>query len=133
MRAQQSLWTAHQGWTGSSGGSADLLLAFGGTRAVTDKKLWNDVLHRHPGAIVLGCSTGGEIHGSDVLDESLSVTSLSFDRTRLKCAEAAVADASDSFDPGKTIGKHLAAADLKTIFILSDATPVNGSNLIRAV
>jgi hypothetical protein len=109
------------------------LLAFGGTSAVTDKSLWNDVLRRHPGAIVLGCSTGGEIHGSDVLDESLSVTSLSFDRTRLKCAEATVENASGSFNAGKTIGQSLAAPDLKTIFLLSDGTRVNGSELIRGV
>jgi len=95
--------------------------------------LWNDVLRRHPGAIVLGCSTGGEIHGADVLDESLSLTSLSFDRTRLKCAEAAVDDASGSFDAGKKIGQSLAAHDLKTIFVLSDGTRVNGSELIRGV
>ena len=56
MRARQSLWTAHQSWTGVSEGPADLLLAFGGTGAVTDKSLWNDVLRRHPGAIVLGCN-----------------------------------------------------------------------------
>jgi hypothetical protein len=133
MRAQQSLWTAQQGWTGKSEGPADLLLAFGGTAAVTDKSMWDDVLRRYPGAIVLGCSTGGEIHGSEVLDESLSLTSLSFDRTRLKSAEAVVEDASDSFGAGKTIGKRLSAPDLKTIFILSDGTRVNGSELIRGV
>ena len=133
MRARQSLWTAQQGWTGKSEGKADLLLAFGGTAAVTDKSRWDDVLRRHPGAIVLGCSTGGEIHGSDVLDESISLTSLSFDRTRLKSAEAAVANAGDSFEAGKKIGKQLAAADLKTIFVLSDGTRVNGSELIRGV
>jgi len=133
MRARQSLWTAQRGWTGKSEGKADLLLAFGGTAAVTDKSRWDDVLRRHPGAIVLGCSTGGEIHGSDVLDESLSLTSLSFDRTRLKSAEAAVANAGDSFEAGKKIGKQLAAADLKTIFVLSDGTRVNGSELIRGV
>ena len=133
MRARQSLWTAQHGWTGKSEGKADLLLAFGGTAAVTDKSRWDDVLRRHPGAIVLGCSTGGEIHGSDVLDESISLTSLSFDRTRLKSAEAAVANAGDSFEAGKKIGKQLAAADLKTIFVLSDGTRVNGSELIRGV
>ena len=67
MRARQSLWTAHQGWTGHSDGPADLLLAFGGTQAITDRSLWNELSSRHPGAILLGCSTGGEIHGSDVL------------------------------------------------------------------
>jgi hypothetical protein len=133
MRASQSLWTAQQGWTGKSEGKSDLLLAFGGTAAITDKRMWDDVLRRHQGAIVLGCSTGGEIHGSDVLDESLSLTSLSFDRTRLRSAEAAVRNAGDSFEAGKKIGKQLAAADLKTIFVLSDGTRVNGSELIRGV
>ena len=133
MRASQSLWTAQQGWTGKSEGKTDLLLAFGGTAAITNKRMWDDVLRRHQGAIVLGCSTGGEIHGSDVLDESLSLTSLSFDRTRLKSAEASVGNAGDSFEAGKKIGKQLAAADLKTIFVLSDGTRVNGSELIRGV
>ena len=133
MRATQSLWTAQRGWTGKSEGKADLLLAFGGTAAVTDKRMWDDILRRHQGAIVLGCSTGGEIHGSDVLDESLSLTSLSFDRTRLRSAEASVGNAGDSFEAGKKIGKQLAAADLKTIFVLSDGTRVNGSELIRGV
>ena len=133
MRTQQSLWTAHQGWTGRGGEPADLLLAFGGTQAITNKKLWNEMSNRHPGAIVLGCSTGGEIHGADVLDESLSVTAMGFDRTKLRSAEAAVSDGSDSFAAGQSIGKSLSGPDLKTVFVLSDGTRVNGSELIRGI
>jgi len=116
-----------------SDGPADLLLAFGGTKAITDKKMWNELSQRHPGAIILGCSTGGEIHGTDVLDESLSVTTMGFDRTRLKSAEAAVANAAGSYDAGMAIGKALASPGLKTIFLLSDGTRVNGSELIRGI
>jgi hypothetical protein len=133
MRTRQSLWTATEGWTGQSDGPADLLLAFGGTKAITDQKKWNELSRRHPGAIILGCSTGGEIHGSDVLDESLSVTTLGFERTKLKSAEATVENAAGSFNAGKTIGGNLAAPDLKTIFLLSDGTRVNGSELIRGM
>jgi hypothetical protein len=133
MRARQALWTANQGWIGTSDGPADLLLAFGGTDAIKDASLWTDLLRRHPGAIVLGCSTGGEIHGSDVFDESLSVTTMSFDHTRLKSAEASVRDAAGSFDAGQSIGQQLAAGDLKTVFVLSDGTRVNGSELVRGI
>ena len=133
MRARQSLWTANTGWTGNSDGPADLLLAFGGTGPITDKAIWQDLSRRHPGAIVLGCSTGGEIHGADVLDESLSVTALGFERTKVKAAEAAVENAAGSYKAGKEIGKALGASDLKTIFLLSDGTRVNGSELIRGV
>jgi hypothetical protein len=133
MRARQALWTADQGWTGHSGGPADLLLAFGGTRAITNRDLWNELSSRHPAAILLGCSTGGEIHGSDVLDESISVTSLSFDRTQLRSAEAIVDSAADSFKAGQETGTNLAAPDLRTIFVLSDGTRVNGSELVRGI
>jgi hypothetical protein len=133
MRAQQSLWTANAGWTGQFDDQADLLLVFGGTAPIKDQALWNDVSRRHPKAVVLGCSTGGEIHGRDVLDESLSVTALSFDRTKLKSAEAAIEDAAGSYQAGVEIGKQLAATDLKNVFLLSDGTRVNGSELIRGV
>lgn len=133
MRAQQALWTEQRGWSGTSKGRADLVLAFGGTRAVTNNDLWNGVAARHPGAIVLGCSTGGEIHGCDVLDETLSLTALSFDHTKLKCAEADVGSAADSFRAGEKIGAALSAGNLKTIFLLSDGTRVNGSELVRGI
>jgi len=133
MRTRQSLWTANAGWTGHSDGPADLILAFGGTGPITNAGMWNDLSRRHPGAILLGCSTGGEIHGADVLDESLSVTALGFDRTKLKAAEARVDDAAGSYKAGKEIGQTLAAPDLKTIFLLSDGTRVNGSELIRGM
>jgi hypothetical protein len=133
MHARQSLWTAQQGWTGRSDGPANLLLAFGGTQAITNKTLWDELSSRHPGAIVLGCTTGGEIHGADVLDESLSVTSFSFERTGLRSAEAIVDTAADSFAAGQKIGKSLSAPDLKTIFVLSDGTRVNGSELVRGI
>src|SRR5580704_9003668 len=133
MRARQSLWTVSDGWTGQSDGPADLLLAFGATNAITDKKMWNELSRRHPGAIILGCSTGGEIHGSDVLEESLSITTLGFERTKLKSAEATVESALRSFAAGQSIGRSLAAPDLKTVFLLSDGTRVNGSDLIRGI
>jgi len=133
MRAHQALWTEQRGWSGSLEGPADLVLAFGGTRAVTNEGLWNGLSARHPGAIVLGCSTGGEIHGFDVLDESLSLTALSFSRTELRCADAIVDAATDSFNAGQKIGAGLAAKNLKTIFVLSDGTRVNGSELVRGI
>src|SRR5258706_5834605 len=131
MRARQSLWTANAGWTGHSDGPADLCLAFGGTGPITDK--WNELSRRHPGAILLGCSTGGEIHGADVLDESLSVTALGFERTKLKSAEAFVETAGDSYQAGKEIGRSLARPELKTIFLLSAGTGAKGSDAIPGV
>ena len=133
MQSEQSLWTESAGWSGQSGARSDLLLAFGGTGAITDAKKWSALTERHPGAIILGCSTGGEIYGSDVLDDSLSVTSFAFDRTPLRSAEATVETSKDSHAAGLSIGKQLARSDLKAIFVLSDGTRVNGSELVRGI
>jgi hypothetical protein len=43
MRAHQALWTEQRGWSGPSEGPADLVLAFGGTRAMTNHELWSGV------------------------------------------------------------------------------------------
>ncbi len=133
MRVQQSLWTADRGWVGEWNEGANLLLAFGGGSAITNEALWRSISERTPSAIVLGCSTGGEIHGVDVLDDSLSVTALSFDRTGLKSAREIVDKPEDSFEAGRKIGASLNASDLRSIFLLSDGMTVNGSELVRGV
>ncbi len=88
---------------------------------------------RHPGAIVLACSTGGEIHGCDVVDETLCVTAFDFARTALASAEADLDSHGDSFAAGKQVGEQLAKPGLRAIFVLSDGTRVNGSELVRGL
>ncbi len=68
-----------------------------------------------------------------MLDESLSVTALSFEHTTLKSAEAILEKAGSSFAAGDILGKSLDGKDLRAIFILSDGLRVNGSELVRGV
>ncbi|HWC64070.1 MAG TPA: FIST N-terminal domain-containing protein [Rhizomicrobium sp.] len=106
------------------------MLAFGGSGTVAGPH-WEDLRRRHPNAIVLGCSTGGEIHGCDVLDETISATAIRFDRTSLIAAEADIVQ--DSFEAGRKIGGALARPGLKAVFVLSDGTRTNGSDLVRGL
>ena len=131
MRAVQSIWTPATGWDENApNDSADLVLAFGATGTVAGQG-WQQLSHRHPNAILLGCTTGGEIHGCDVLDESLSATAISFDRTAIAAAEAEVS--LGSFEAGREIGKRLARPGLRALFVLSDGTRTNGSDLVRGL
>ena len=133
MRSAQSLWTEANGWTGDASVAAQLALVFGGAEAITRETNWEAIRSRFPNATLVGCSTGGEIHGSDVFDDSLSVTAISFDETALRAVEASVERTETSFDAGRTLGNALAASDLRTVFVLSDGTRVNGSELIRGI
>ncbi|MBI1330526.1 MAG: hypothetical protein GC166_11575 [Alphaproteobacteria bacterium] len=136
MRASQSIWNPQGGWketAPSLNGSAKLVLAFGSPSAFTQGARWSELRERHPNSILLGCSTGGEICGPDVSDEALSVTALDFEHTRIASAESDLDDSGDSFSAGKHIGDQLAGPGLSAIFVLSDGTRVNGSELVRGL
>jgi hypothetical protein len=134
MRATQSNWNLSQGWRhGGANADAMLVLAFGSPDAIANDARWGELRERHPNAIVIGCSTGGEIHGCDVIDESLSATAFSFEKTRVAAAEADVDDNRGSFSAGETVGAQLARPDLRALFVLSDGTRVNGSELVRGI
>jgi hypothetical protein len=136
MRTQQLLWRKDYGWDfceGAPNSQASLVLVFGGSEAVQDAVLWNQIRERYPVALIVSCSTGGEIHGRDVYDDSLCVTALSFDATRIAAAEADIAACGTSFATGEALAMQLKRDDLTAMFLLSDGTNVNGSELIRGI
>jgi len=136
MRTQQHLWRHDSGWDFfdlSSRLPASLVLVFGGTDAVRDDVLWKQIRGRYPEALIVSCSTGGEIHGRDVFDDSLSVTAIKFDSTEVRAAEADVAACGNSYAVGEKLAAQLAREDLAAMFLLSDGTQVNGSELIRGI
>jgi hypothetical protein len=83
-----------------------------------------------PQSFLLGCSTGGEVHGPGVEDHSIAVAVLRFASTGLYMARAHVSPGpAASREAGEKLGRALAAPDLKGVFVLSDGLHVNGSEL----
>lgn len=83
-------------------------------------------------AIVIGCSTAGEIHKDSLADDSISGVALSFDKTKIKQASAPVS-AATSFAAGEKIGKELNAPDLAGVFVLCPGLNINGSDFVKGV
>ena len=79
-----------------------LVLAFG-SRDLLSGQAMDQVRSAHPNAQIVGCSTAGEICGSRVLDETLTVTAVSFANTRVETAETRLLDANDSRDAGRRV------------------------------
>ena len=92
-----------------------------------------ELLHDYPNSLAIGCSTAGEILGTQVFDESVSAAVVRFDHTDMRMASAAVQSADDSFAAGQQIARQLNDARLKSIFVLSDGLQVNGSELVRGL
>jgi len=133
MRARLLSWNENSGWSGSEGSAAPQLVFYFGARC----DLQSGGRHRElaalfPQAAVVGCSTGGQIRGSEV-DDEIAAVALTFERTKVRLVHEDTVDASASFVCGRRIGEQLEAPDLAGIFVLSDGLHVNGSRLVEGI
>lgn len=132
MRCQQAIWTSENGWNGPAPmADSHMVLAFGSPSAIAEEARWRELDELFPDSLILGCSTGGEIHGCDVVDESLSATALSFEKTSV--AGATVELAQGSFEAGLALGRSFSHDGLSAVFVLADGTVANGSELTRGL
>jgi hypothetical protein len=135
MKVSQQYWNSGDGFSAPSSALSDahLVLLFGARSALENSGLVNAVREGYPGAICIGCSTAGEIFDSWVMDDSLTVTAVNFDTTRVRLARAEVLHAPDSAAAGRRLAAELAAQDLVHVFVLSDGLSVNGSELVSGL
>ena len=137
MRVEQCRWTASGGWgaqaPGGLGATAQLALVFGGTAVVQDQALVRTVTAAYPQAQIVGCSTAGEIFGTQVADDSLTVTAVAFEHARVRAASAAISEGRESRQVGERLGAALEPQGLVHVIVFSDGQRVNGSELVRGI
>lgn len=133
MKVEQSTWTQSDGWHAQPGlGYAQLVLVFGDRAALGDASLTSTLPARWPIASIIGCSTAGQIHGTEVFDDGAIATAIQFDHTRIKIATSKVT-AADSAAAGAALAAALAAPDLAHILIFSEGLDINGEALVRGL
>ncbi|MGE3544313.1 MAG: FIST N-terminal domain-containing protein [Kofleriaceae bacterium] len=111
-----------------------LVMAFGAPELIDQPGALEQLARAYPRSLVVGCSTSGEIHGSEIRDHSLSVSITRFDRTDLQLAAVEVRSQADSFTAGHQIAKKLTSKPgLRGVLVLSEGLQVNGSELIRGL
>lgn len=137
MEIEQTHWTTQQGWLPSAPGrlahTAQLALMFGGPAALRDQQLTSVVRAAYPHALLLGCSTAGEIYDTQVLDDSLVVTAVHFTSTQVRGAVTPIAGAADSFEAGRRLAEALEHRGLRHVFVLSEGLRINGSELVHGL
>lgn len=134
MLATSLAWTHQDGWnsTPAANQPANLVFYFGSREVLADGARYAELRAMFPGASLMGCTTGGQIHG-DELDDELSALAIRFDATQIKATSVEVSNATESRRAGERIGLDLASADLAGIFVLSDGLNVNGSELVAGI
>lgn len=137
MKIDQQVWTVADGWQVTdqrgAGPGAQLVLLFGAGAKLQETAALQQVRTWFPEAIVLGCSTAGEICGTQVRDGSLVATAVRFESTRVRLACAGVDGMEQSRTAGATLAQALSEPGLSHILVLSDGLKVNGTELVRGL
>ena len=136
MILEQMNWTPSNGWLSEVSTNAaeflpQVVLIFGSRQALSEKERLNDVRKKYPSAQLMGCSTSGEILGTSVLDDSLAVTAIHFEKSFVKSSFLEIDTPSDSYAAAEKLASSLLDETLRHVFILSDGLNVNGTELVR--
>ncbi|MFH1660216.1 MAG: hypothetical protein FD131_2606 [Rhodocyclaceae bacterium] len=113
--------------------TADLLLIFGSVEHLTFPGLHESLSNAFPGALLLGCSTAGEITADGVDDQTCTVTAIKFDHASLHQGSTRLAGMEDSFAAGERLGRQIAGAGLKAVLVFGPGVQINGSALVNGI
>ena len=137
MHIEQTRWSQSQGWIplppGSLGSAAQLVLLFGSPACLRQTAWQEDIARAYPKAHQLGCSTAGEIYGTEVSDETLVATAVAFEHTRLQGASLTLDEVSDSYQAGERLADSLPQESLVHVLVIADGQNVNGSALVAGL
>jgi hypothetical protein len=135
MKTEQLCWTSKMGWqsqpTNDFKEKAQLVLVFGSRSALENREAFNSIASFYPAASLAGCSTSGEIQGAEVLDDSLVVTAIKFDHTRVQLVKTHIEKPEYSLQAGETLSRSLKSEGLKHVVVFADGLKVNGTDLIE--
>lgn len=134
MDIEQILWREETGWLPAQrklADSAQLVLLFGSPGLIERKTIFGEVKELYPGAYVFGCSTSGNILGSQILDDTLVATAINFDHTRV--AGSHIVQAESSLIAGRNLARTIPHEELTHVLVLSDGLNVNGNELMRGL
>ncbi|WP_343870478.1 FIST signal transduction protein, partial [Caenispirillum bisanense] len=111
----------------------DLVLVFGSVALLRQAGDRAAVRAAFPGALLAGCSTGGEIAGAVVEDGTCVVAALRLDDTAVQVVTTAMAGPEDSLAAGLRLGQALLAGAPQppaAVLLFGRGTAMNGSALI---
>jgi hypothetical protein len=136
MKTQQRIWSKASGWKVQevSAVEPNLVLLFASRSVFEGGSALSELNAAYPNcSAVAGCSTGGEILGPDIYNDSLVATAIEFEHSTVSTAVEYAADTKSSFECGRRIALRLDGLNLRAMLVFSDGLLVNGSELTGGV
>lgn len=113
---------------------APLVLVFGNRYLLEDNSIYEDIRKQFPdGHIVFG-STCAEMSSNTVNEDSITITAIEFEKSSFDIKTSNVLNSGlDSFKTGRNLVNQFNKDGLKYIFVVSEGSFVNGSELTKGM
>ena len=111
-------------------GKCQLVLVFGASGCIVKSDVYQHLKSTYPNADIIFSSTAGEIINDSVYDDSAVATAIEFEKTKVRCVKTNIKHHDNSFDTGNYLMEQLLTDDLNSVFVISDGTSINGSELV---
>jgi len=135
MKIESFFYIPDKGWSVNPFPALDsedtLVLAFGAPEFMDTPDPILQLAKAYPRSCVVGCSTAGEILGTQLYDKSLVVSVVKFEHSHLILASAPSHSPQDSFNAGRSLASQLKKPDLRSVLVFSEGSHVNGSELVN--
>ncbi|MEI6730309.1 MAG: FIST N-terminal domain-containing protein [Pseudomonadota bacterium] len=111
----------------------NILFVFGATRFFSLDNIGAELKNKFPGAVIIGCSTAGEIFDNAVYEDTLVITAVHIENVAVELISAKVGVAGKSRDAGIEIGNKIKQMQADAVFVLAPGSEINGSELVAGL
>src|SRR4030095_12188036 len=128
MKLATLRYTASKGWEApfpALDSPQTLVIVFGSPKFLDEPDRVQELTRAYPTSHIVGCSTAGEILGTEITDDSLVVAITRFDATTLASVTLPIWQGGDSFQVGVDIAQKLTNPQLKGVMVLSEGVIIN--------
>jgi hypothetical protein len=126
-------WRTTQVQPGFDDSAAQLVLVFGSRNLLQTDAIYQAIRQRFAHADIVLASTSGEIVHDEVVENTVVATAIQFNQATVQSFSTHIAEHSDSYHAGAFLRNCFTDEGLKILFVISDGTLVNGSELVQGL
>ena len=109
----------------------NLVSVFGDTKEFANDVHFDFLKNKYPNAHIIGCSSAGNVLGSEISDSTMIATAVCFEKSNIVVEKVEFENGDNILQIAKELGEKFDTNGLKHIFLLADGLNLNGSELIR--
>lgn len=110
-----------------------LILVFADTHHLEDGDWQSQWRQSYPDSTILAASFSGGIAGTDEFESGWVATAIEFEQCTIRAASTLISAENSRYQVGIQLAEQLNDPTLKLVFVLSDGTNVNGSELVEGL